>query len=108
MTHHFYHYRFDPSLPQQELEDAFAVALMAVLSLHGEDRVCRDGRACLDPVHHTALIDASTAVGRDLARIFTGFVIQAYGERTPCIERLWLAPRAVTVTLSRQPIHHTV
>ena len=38
-------------------------------------------------LHWVSVIDASTDVGSDLARIFTGFATKEYGERSVLIER---------------------
>lgn len=84
MTHDTYKYRFDESVPTQELEDTF---MLAVESLHGRSRVRMESRFNLDKARRTCVIDASTDVGSDLARIFTGFATREYGERSVLIER---------------------
>lgn len=87
MTHDTYKYRFDESVPAQELEDTFMLAMLAVESLHGRSRVRMESRFNLDKARRTCVIDASTDVGSDLARIFTGFATKEYGERSVLIER---------------------
>ena len=87
MTHDTYKYRFDESVPAQELEDTFMLAMLAVESLHGRSRMRRESRFSLDKARRTCVIDASTDVGSDLARIFTGFSTKEYGERSVLIER---------------------
>ena len=77
---HTYKYRFDESVPAQELEDTFMLAMLAVESLHGRSRVRMEGRFNLDKARRTCVIDVSTDVGSDLARIFTGFATKEYGE----------------------------
>jgi len=87
MTHDIYKYRFDESVPAQELEDTFMLAMLAVESLHGRSRMRMESRFNLDKARRTCVIDASTDVGSDLARIFTGFATKEYGERSVLIER---------------------
>ena len=66
MTHDTYKYRFDESVPAQELEDTFMLAMLAVESLHGRSRVRMESRFNLDKARRTCVIDASTDVGSDL------------------------------------------
>ena len=78
MTHDTYKYRFDESVPAQELEDTFMLAMLAVESLHGRSRVRMESRFNLDKARRTC---------SDLARIFTGFATKECGERSVLIER---------------------
>jgi len=82
-----YRYKFDQSVPGQELEDTFMLALLAVESLHGHSLVRMEARFSLDKDARTCVIDATTKVGSDLASIFTGFATKEYGERAVFIER---------------------
>jgi hypothetical protein len=50
MSHDTYKYRFDESVPAQELEDTFMLAMLAVESLHGRSRVRMESRFNLDKV----------------------------------------------------------
>ena len=50
MTHDTYKYRFDESVPAQELEDTFMLAMLAVESLHGRSRVRMESRFNLDKI----------------------------------------------------------
>ena len=82
-----YKYRFDQSVPAQDLEDTFMLALLAVESMYGHSRVRMESRFNLDKQNRTCFIDAATKVGCDLASIFTGFATKEYGERSVLIER---------------------
>lgn len=88
MTQETYKYRFDQTVPAQDLEDTFMLALLAVESLHSRSRVCMECRFLIDKHNRTCIIHAATTVGRDLACIFTGFVTCEYGERAFRIERI--------------------
>lgn len=82
-----YKYRFDQSVPAQDLEDTFMLALLAVESMYGHSRVRMESRFNLDKQNRTCSIDAATKVGGDLASIFTGFATKEYGERAVMIDR---------------------
>ncbi len=82
-----YKYRFDQSVPAQDLEDTFMLALLAVESMYGHSRVRMESRFNLDKQNRTCFIDAATKVGCDLASIFTGFATKEYGERAVMIDR---------------------
>ena len=88
MTQESYKYRFDQAVPAEDLEDTFMLALLAVESLHSRSRVRMEGRFTIDKQSRTCTINAATTVGRDLARIFTGFATREYGERAVRIERI--------------------
>ena len=105
MTHDTYKYRFDESVPAQELEDTFMLAMLAVESLHGRSRMRMESRFNLDKARRTCVIDASTDVGSDLARIFTGFATKEYGERSVLIERS--QPSSSPIPLSRHSVRPT-
>lgn len=82
-----YKYRFDQTVPAQELEDTFMLALIAVESLHGRSRVRMECCFKLDKEDRTCRIDATSQLGSDLARIFTGFATREYGEEAVMINR---------------------
>ena len=60
-----YKYRFDQSVPAQDLEDTFMLALLAVESIYGHSRVRMESRFNLDKQNRTCFIDAATKVGCD-------------------------------------------
>ena len=71
---------FDKRVDMKDVDATLRLALLAVESLHGEDRVRIEARTRLDTQGHEVLIDSSTGVGRDLAAIFGGFVRREFGE----------------------------
>ena len=87
MMYKTYKYHFDETVHAQDLEGTFMLALLAIESLHGRSRVRMESRFTLDKISRTCIIDAATDVGSDLARIFTGFAMKEYGERSVKIER---------------------
>ena len=89
MNQETYKYRFDPeTVPAQDMEDTFMLALMAVESLHSRPRVRMEVGFVIDKTNRICIINAITPVGQDLARIFTGFATREYGERAVHIERI--------------------
>jgi hypothetical protein len=87
-----YRYLFTHNVPLEEVEASLLLALLAAESLHGETRVRRDGAHHLDPDAHACVFDAGTAVGRDLSRLFTGFLRREFGEDSFRVERVHAAP----------------
>lgn len=56
------------------------LAILAVESLHGTSQVRLDAAHAFDTDHRICVINASSEVGRDLNRLFIGFVAREYGE----------------------------
>lgn len=86
MTKQIYRYRFAEKVPVRDLEETLVLALMAVESLHGPARLRMDARYRLEKQHRTCEIDASTQVGSDLARIFTGYATREFGNEAVTID----------------------
>jgi hypothetical protein len=86
MSTQTYEYRFDTSIPIQELEDTLMLSLIAVESIFGHSRVRMDGRFDFDKKNRRCRIDCSNEVGTHLARIFTGYATREYGENAVHIE----------------------
>ena len=88
MTKELYRYAFKSDVPLEDIEASLVLALMATESLHGEAQVRLDASHYLDPDKHSCVIDASTPVGRDICRIFTGFAIREFSEDSFTVERV--------------------
>lgn len=82
-----YHYAFPPSVPIGEVGETLTLAVMATESLHGRARVHLDASFVFDESSRMCVIDASTDVGRDLSRIFTGYLTRTFGEQSFSVER---------------------
>lgn len=87
MSQETYCYRFAPELPLQEVEDALMLAAMAAEGLHGRTRLRLETRFQLQARERFCRIEASTTVGHDLARIFTGLLTQQFGEEGFRVDR---------------------
>ena len=89
-----YHYRFEEGVPLQEVEESLLLTVLAVESLYGRSPVRMDAAFCLDRAQRSCVVDAGSEVGRAIARIFTGFMSQQFGEEAFRVERLTAAGQA--------------
>ncbi|MCC7424470.1 MAG: hypothetical protein IT428_29740 [Planctomycetaceae bacterium] len=69
-----YRYQFEPEVPLDDVEAALVLALFAVESLRGPAEARLDVRHLLDVEKRVLVIDAETPAGRDLAKVFIGFL----------------------------------
>jgi hypothetical protein len=83
-----YRYKFDPSVSVEDVEAALLLAVLSAESIHGESQVRLDATHFLEAETHTCVIDATTEVGRDLNRLFTGFVRREFGEDLFQVKRM--------------------
>ena len=88
MTKELYHYVFMPETPVEEIEASLLLAILATESLHGESQVRLDVSHFLDPAKRVCVIDAGTPVGRDLNRLFIGFLGREFGPDAFSVERV--------------------
>lgn len=88
MNKDLYRYRFTADLPIEEVEASFLLAVLATESLHGEAQTRLDAAHYLDPNLRALVIDAGTQVGRDLNRLFTGFIAREFGPDAFNVERV--------------------
>jgi hypothetical protein len=87
MSAEVYRYSFASSVPFEEIEASLLLAVMAAESLHGQAQVRLDAGHALDGDKRQLVIDAGTPVGRDLNRLFLGFVSREFGNDAFHIER---------------------
>lgn len=80
-------FAFQNSVSMPEVEATLRLALLAVQSLHGEDRLRMEAHVNIDHARHTCLIDTAPEVGQTLAVIFAGYVRREFGEEAVRIER---------------------
>ena len=79
MNQNIYQFSFDDSVNTEDAQGTFMLALVALESLHGKAAVRLDCRFRSDPKARLFQINSATAIGNDLAKLFTGFAIDAYG-----------------------------
>jgi len=83
-----YRYSFEKSVPLDDAEESLLLAVLAVECLHGQARVRLDAGYFLDKKQRACVVDASTAVGQDINKVFTGFCIREFGEDSFKVERV--------------------
>jgi hypothetical protein len=91
MANELYRYTFKSDVPIEEIEGSLLLAIFATESLHGEAQVRLDAGHYLDPIRRACVVEAGTAVGKDLARIFTGFLRREFADGFT-VERLEATP----------------
>jgi hypothetical protein len=93
MTREIYRFTFGAAVPAEEIEATLVLALFGVESLHGEAQVRLDAAHVFDAAGRACVIDAGTAVGRDLNRLFVGFLRREFGADVFRVERVGALPR---------------
>jgi hypothetical protein len=88
MTKELYRYSFPPHVSVEDIEATLLLALWGAESLHGESQVRLDATHLLDRDRRACVIDAATPVGRDVNRLFVGFVRREFGEDGFRVERV--------------------
>jgi hypothetical protein len=88
MTKELYRYSFPPHVPVEDIEATLLLALWGAESLHGEVQVRLDAAHFLDADRCACVIDAGTPVGRDVNRLFVGFVRREFGAGAFRVERV--------------------
>lgn len=88
MSNQVYRYVLCRPIPFPEVMSAFDLALIAVQSLHGNERTRLDARFASDAGKQVLAIDAGTPVGQALNQIFFGFARREFGEHAFKIERV--------------------
>lgn len=80
MTSQIFKYEFNQSIAIPDVEASFLLAIFAVESLHGESETRLLAEHAMDQERRTCVIDSSTPVGRDLNRLFVGFLRREFGD----------------------------
>ena len=92
MPSNVYRYKFARTVAMEDVESTVVLAIMAAESLHGEAQTRLDAAHFLDPAMRACVIDAGTPVGRDLNRLFIGFVSREFGPDSFDVERIESTP----------------
>jgi hypothetical protein len=92
-----YRYQFAADVPVEEIEATLLLTLFAVESLHGESQTRLDAAHHFDTDRRACVIDATTAVGRDLNRLFIGFLRREFDADAFRVERIREKPAAEAI-----------
>ena len=96
-----YRYEFTATVPAVEVETTLVLSIFGVESLHGESQTRLDAQHAFDAKRRVVVIDGSTAVGRDLNRLFIGFMTREFGPGSFRVERV---PRPTEQKPQAQPV----
>lgn len=88
MSDHVYRFDFRPRADLREARRLLELAALAGEILHGPEAVRLDGAHRLDTRAGRCIIDGRGAAGRDLARLFAGFMTRSFGGRAFRVLRL--------------------
>lgn len=88
MSRELYRYSFPSHVPIEEVEATLLLAILGTESLHGEAQTRLDAGHFLDRDRRACAIDAGTPVGRDVNRLFVGFLGREFGPESFRVERL--------------------
>jgi hypothetical protein len=96
-----YKFVFRDVIPAAEVEGTLVLSIIGVESLHGQSQARMDARHAFDARTRVVVIDASTAVGRDLSRLFLGFLTREFGPGSFRVERV---DRSSEATARPEPV----
>ncbi len=88
MTSDIYRYTFDEQVPLADVRYSFLLAAIAAEGVHGQAQVLLEAGYALDEKARTCVLDATTAVGKTVSRIFTTLLTKEFGERAFTVERI--------------------
>lgn len=78
---------FKPQVPPEAVEDTLVVSAIAAESLLGRAAFKLDAMYQFDRESGVCVINASTAAGQHIARVFVGLMAKAFGEGAFTVER---------------------
>jgi hypothetical protein len=94
MLQDLYRFEFPSGVAIEEIEASLLLALAAAETLHGASQVRLDAEHAFDPVLRVCVVNAATAVGRDLNKLFVGFLTREFGAGAFRVERIAPEPAA--------------
>jgi hypothetical protein len=90
----FYRYEFGPTIPMDEVEASLVLAIFSAESLYGESRVRLETSHAFSSATRSCIIKPTGEVGRDLNRLFLGFISREFGQDAFDVERIAACERA--------------
>jgi hypothetical protein len=94
MMQHIYRYTFSANVDLRDVEATLILAVLGAESLYGTTDVRLDATHFFDVERRTCVISADTEVGRDLNRLFAGYLSREYGPDAFSVMRILKDERA--------------
>lgn len=88
MSREIYKYEFESTVEIAEVESSLLLSLLAAECVHGESQARLDARHFFDVEQRCCVIDAGSDVGRDLNRLFIGFLHREFGEEAFSVRKV--------------------
>ena len=88
MAPEVYRYSFNQDVDLEDVQASLVLSILGVESLHGQPVARLDVGHLLDPDTRTCVIDASTVAGRDLNKLFAGYLLREFGADSFEVRRL--------------------
>lgn len=82
-----YRLAFETPVDMEAVEETLLLAILAVGCLYGEAAVRLDAGYAIDADARVVVLDASTDIGRAVARVFIGFCTHEFGDGTFAVVR---------------------
>ncbi len=87
MEREVYRYTLDKQVSMRDAEETLLLALLGTESIHGAAQTRLDVAHSVDEAGRAFVIDGATAVGQDLNRLFTGFLMREFGQDSFRVQR---------------------
>jgi hypothetical protein len=83
-----YRYSFAEGVDLDAVEASLVMAFLGAEALYGESQVRMDGSYAFERELRSCVVDACTVVGRDINRLFTGYLRREFGPEQFTVYRL--------------------
>jgi hypothetical protein len=88
MSEPSYRYTIAAGVPIEEVEITLLLSIFGVAALYGESQARLDAAHAFSAERRSVVIDAGTPVGRDLNKLFAGFLTKEFGADSFKVERV--------------------
>jgi hypothetical protein len=103
MSESSYRYTIEPNVPIEEVEITLLLSILGVEALYGESQARLDIGHAFSADRRSVVIAADTAVGRDLNKLFAGFLAKEFGAGSFTVERFERTARPQDAKSNPQP-----
>ena len=88
MRSRVFRYVFSASVSMEEVESSLLLAVLGAESLHGETEVQLNAGHFFEPERRTCVVDAETEAGRNLNKLFAGYLRREFGRHEFTVRRI--------------------